>query len=52
MVSLSLDDFYHLARTTLVKDEAQFDRFDLAFGTYFKGVTRSSTSAPSCPRNG
>jgi uncharacterized protein len=38
VVSLSLDDFYHLARTTLVKDEALFDRYDLAFGTYFKGV--------------
>lgn len=34
----SLDDFYHLARTTLVKDESQFDRFDLAFAAYFKGV--------------
>ncbi len=38
VVSLSLDDFYHLARTTLIKDEAQFDRYDLAFATYFKGV--------------
>jgi uncharacterized protein len=38
VVSLSLDDFYHLARITLVKDEAQFDRYDLAFASYFKGV--------------
>ncbi len=38
VVSLSLDDFYVLARTTLVKDEQQFDRFDLAFGSYFKGI--------------
>src|SRR5207344_3639763 len=38
VVSLSLDDFYHLARTALVKDEAQYDRYDLAFATYFKGV--------------
>ena len=38
VVSLSLDDFYHLARATLIKDEAQFDRYDLAFATYFKGV--------------
>ena len=38
VVSLSLDDFYYLARTALVKDEAQFDRFDLAFASYFKGV--------------
>ncbi|TJY65056.1 VWA domain-containing protein [Sinimarinibacterium sp. CAU 1509] len=34
----SLDDFYHLSRATLVKDESQFDRFDRAFAAYFKGV--------------
>src|ERR1044072_7989950 len=38
VVSLSLDDFYYLARTALIKDEAQFDRYDLAFAMYFKGV--------------
>ena len=38
VVSLSIDDFYALARTSLVKDEQHFDRFDLAFGSYFKGV--------------
>jgi len=38
VVSLSLDDFYLLARTSLVKNEEHFDRFDLAFGSYFKGV--------------
>ncbi|MFG6465689.1 vWA domain-containing protein [Roseateles sp. BYS87W] len=34
----SIDDFYHLARTALVKDETQFDKFDRAFSAYFKGV--------------
>src|SRR5215203_4409937 len=34
----SVDRFYYLARTTLVKDEAQFDKFDRAFAAYFKGV--------------
>jgi uncharacterized protein with von Willebrand factor type A (vWA) domain len=38
VVSLSLDDFYLLSRTTLVKNEEHYDRFDLAFGSYFKGV--------------
>ena len=38
VVSLSIDDFYYLARATLIKDEAQFDRYDLAFAAYFKGV--------------
>ncbi len=34
----TVDRFYHLARTVLVKDETQFDKFDRAFGAYFKGV--------------
>jgi len=34
----SIDDFYHLARSTLVKDERHFDKFDRAFAAYFKGV--------------
>jgi uncharacterized protein with von Willebrand factor type A (vWA) domain len=38
VVSLSLDDFYVLARACFVKDEQHFDRFDLAFGSYFKGI--------------
>jgi uncharacterized protein with von Willebrand factor type A (vWA) domain len=38
VVSLSIDDFYALSRVCFVKDEQHFDRFDLAFGSYFKGV--------------
>ena len=38
VIGPSVDDFYYLARTTLVKDEAQFDKFDRAFAAYFKGV--------------
>ncbi len=34
----TLDDFYFLARTALVKDEKHFDKFDRAFAAYFKGV--------------
>lgn len=37
----SVDDFYYLARTTLVKDESQLDRFDRIFGAYFKGIDDS-----------
>ena len=33
-----MDDFYFLARTTLVKDEKHYDKFDQAFAAYFKGV--------------
>ena len=38
LVSGSLDDFYLLSRALLVKDEALYDRFDRAFGEYFKGI--------------
>jgi uncharacterized protein with von Willebrand factor type A (vWA) domain len=38
VISPSIDDFYHLSKATLVKDERNFDKFDRAFGTYFKGV--------------
>ena len=34
----SVDDFYYLSRMTLVKDEAHYDKFDQAFGQYFKGI--------------
>lgn len=34
----SVDDFYVLARSCLVKDESKLDRFDRIFSAYFKGV--------------
>lgn len=39
VIGPSIDDFYTLARCTLVKDEALFDRFDAAFGAYFQHGT-------------
>ncbi len=38
VIDHSVDQFYYLARTALVKDEALYDKFDRAFGAYFKGV--------------
>ncbi len=38
VIDPSVEQFYYLARTTLVKDEAHFDKFDRAFAAYFKGV--------------
>ena len=35
----SFEDFYHLARTCLVKDEKYFDRYDRVFSAYFRGIT-------------
>ena len=37
----SVDDFYYLARASLVKDEADLDRFDRIFGAYYKGIEDS-----------
>ena len=34
----SIDDFYLLARTVMVKDQKFYDRFDKAFGAYFKNL--------------
>ncbi len=37
IAGFSIDDFYYLARATLVKDERFFDRFDQVFGDYIRG---------------
>ncbi|NNM50625.1 MAG: VWA domain-containing protein [Pseudomonadales bacterium] len=39
LVFADTDDFYQLARLTLVKDEKHFDRFDRAFAAYFEGIS-------------
>ena len=38
VIDPSINEFYQLARMTLVKDEQHFDRFDQVFGAYFNGV--------------
>ncbi len=39
VVSGSTEEFYYLARACLIKDESNYDKFDLVFGTYFKGIS-------------
>src|ERR1700730_17344526 len=34
----TVENFYYLARTALVKDERNLDKFDRVFGTVFKGL--------------
>jgi uncharacterized protein len=34
----SIEEFYYLARATLVKDERHYDRFDQVFGSHFQGL--------------
>lgn len=38
LADYNMDEFYFLARTCLVKDEAHYDRFDRVFGAYYKGI--------------
>ena len=45
----SVDDFYYLSRTCMVKDEKHFDKFDRAFGKYFKGVLAIDGSVAQIP---
>ncbi|BEV14708.1 VWA domain-containing protein [Herbaspirillum sp. DW155] len=49
VISPSLDEFYYLSRLTLVKDEAHFDKFDRAFGAYFKGIDTLFEKRPEIP---
>jgi uncharacterized protein with von Willebrand factor type A (vWA) domain len=49
VITTSLDDFYYLSRLILVKDEAHFDKFDRAFGMYFKGIDAVFEKNPSIP---
>ena len=38
VTNMEIEQFYYLARTTLVKDERNFDKFDVVFGKVFKGL--------------
>ena len=49
VIAPSLDEFYYLARMTLVKDEQYFDKFDQAFGAYFNGVAQKADLAMDVP---
>src|SRR5260370_7647816 len=42
-----VEDFYYLARTALVKDERNLDKFDRVFGHVFKGLESTSEALPS-----
>jgi len=40
VIEPDVDEFYYLARSTLVKDERFFDPFDKAFAHFFKGAEK------------
>jgi uncharacterized protein with von Willebrand factor type A (vWA) domain len=41
VAQLSAQDFYHLSRACLVKDERHYDRFDVVFAQVFQGAERA-----------
>lgn len=52
----SVEDFYYLSRTCLVKDERNLDKFDQVFGHVFKGLESTGDGADpvtsEIPRSG
>ncbi|WP_297910241.1 VWA domain-containing protein [Thiomonas sp.] len=38
VIGHSIEEFYALSRAALVKDESNYDKFDRAFGQYFRGI--------------
>jgi uncharacterized protein with von Willebrand factor type A (vWA) domain len=49
VIGASIEDFYFFARATMVKDEANFDKFDRAFSEYFRGVEALTGAAFDLP---
>ncbi len=45
--SMAVEEFYHLSRAVLVKDEKHYDRFDQVFGQVFRGVERVGAGSAS-----
>ncbi|GJD36550.1 vWA domain-containing protein [Methylobacterium aerolatum] len=45
----SVEEFYFLSRTALVKDEAHLDRFDRVFGSVFKGLETVGEAVDAVP---
>ena len=45
LATYDVTEFYHLARTVMVKDERHYDRFDRAFSATFQGLEAISSDA-------
>ena len=50
LASRRVEDFYYLARASLVKDERNLDKFDRAFGKVFKGLELTDAIAVEIPK--
>jgi uncharacterized protein len=42
VIDMSVDEFYYLSRTTLIKNEMHYDLFDRLYGEYFKNIEKIS----------
>jgi uncharacterized protein with von Willebrand factor type A (vWA) domain len=49
VIGPSIDEFYHLARASLVKDESHFDKFDRAFAAFYKGIESAAGTEHDIP---
>jgi uncharacterized protein len=49
LASRRVEDFYYLARASLVKDERNLDKFDRVFGKVFKGLELTPGTAVEIP---
>jgi uncharacterized protein with von Willebrand factor type A (vWA) domain len=49
LARFSVEEFYYLARTSLVKDERHLDKFDRVFGHVFKGIETPPGQAIEIP---
>jgi uncharacterized protein len=50
LASRRVEDFYYLARASLVKDERNLDKFDRVFGKVFKGLELTEGIAVEIPQ--
>ena len=49
VIEPSIEDFYYLARTVLVKDEANYDKYDRVFAEFFRGVESAAGISADVP---
>ena len=47
----SLDEFYHLSKLALIKDETLYDRFDQAFGSFYQKLEAALPAGPDIPED-
>jgi len=49
VAAYGIDEFYYLSRACLIKDEANYDKFDRAFGEYFQGAAGVAAPGQEIP---